>query len=96
MNEITTQFEPKWVSPPGDTIADLLIELGWSQTEFAKRTEYSSKHVSLLLHGKASITEDTAFRLERVIGGIADFWLSREAKYQEAVARVEESESRCG
>lgn len=90
MTEIAAQFEPKWVSPPGDTIVDLLEEFGWSQTEFAERTGYTSKHVSLLIHGKASITEDAAFRLERVLGGTADFWLAREAKYREAVAREEE------
>ncbi len=90
MTEITSQFEPKWVSPPGDTMLDILQERGWSQTEFAARADYTSKHVSLLINGKASITEDTAFRLERVLGGPADFWLSREAKYREAVAREDE------
>lgn len=90
MAETTAQFEPKWVSPPGDTILDLIEEHGWSQTEFAERSGYTSKHVSLLINGKASITEDTAFRLERVLGGTVDFWLSREAKYREAVAREDE------
>lgn len=90
MTETNTQFEPKWVSPPGDTILDLIEEQGWSQTEFAERSGYTPKHVSLLINGKASITEDTAFRLERVLGGTVDFWLSREAKYREAVARKDE------
>ena len=77
MTDLTSRFEPKWVSPPGDTILDLLEERGWSQAEFAQRTGYTSKHVSLLINGKASIAEDAAFRLEKVLGGTANFWLMR-------------------
>ena len=90
MVEVAVKFDPEWVSPPGDTIVDLLEERGWPQSEFAERAAYTSKHVSLLVNGKAPITEDTAFRLERVLGGTAQFWLSREAKYREAVARRNE------
>ena len=90
MIENTAQFEPDWVSPPGDTIVDLLEERGWRQNEFAERVGYTPKHASLLINGKASITEETAFRLERVLGGTVSFWLSREAKYREAIARKDE------
>ena len=93
MTKAAAQFAPKWVSPPGETILDLLEERGWPQTEFAERAGYTSKHVSLIINGKAPITEDTAFRLERVLGGTVGFWLSREARYREAVARDEEHES---
>ena len=37
---------------------------------------------------------DAAQRLERVLGGTAEFWLTREAKYQQHKARLE-SEERC-
>ena len=90
MTDITTQFAPKWVSPPGDTILDRLEELGWAQSELAQRTEYSKKHINRIVHGIAHISEGTAFRFERVLGGSANFWLSREAQYREAVAREEE------
>ena len=93
MVEVAGKFDPQWVSPPGDTILDLLEERGWPQSEFAERTAYTPKHVSLLVNGKAPITEDTAFRLERVLGGTAQFWLSREANYREAIARENERAS---
>src|SRR4051812_7079127 len=83
-------FRPDWVSPPGDTLADLLCERGWSQSSFAERTGYTEKHVSLLINGKASITEEAALKFERVLGSTAGFWLSREAHYREALARAEE------
>ena len=92
MTENLDRFEPKWpVPPPGDTILDILEEKNWTQSEFADRAGYTTKHVNQLVRGKAAITEDTALRLERVLGGSAEFWLSREAKYREAIARTEEN-----
>lgn len=96
MTEQAAEFRPNWVSPPGDTIADLLEEQGWSQTNFAERAGYTTKHVNLLIAGKAPITEDTAFRLERVLGSSAQFWLSREAQYREALGRETERETLAG
>ena len=71
-------------------MTDILEERGWRQSELAERTGYTEKHVSLLINGKASITEDTALKLERVVGSTASFWLAREAQYREALARIEE------
>jgi len=45
MTEQAVSFQPDWVSPPGDTIADLLEEKGWTQAEFAQRCGYTTKHV---------------------------------------------------
>ncbi len=88
MTDSADTFRPDWASPPGDTIADLLDERGWSQIELARRLGYSPKHMSLLINGKASITEDTALRLERVLGSSARFWLTREAQYRAECARL--------
>ena len=87
MTEQVACFQPDWVSPPGETIADLLEEIGWSQVEFAQRCGYTTKHVSHLINGKASLTEDTALKLERVLGSNARFWMTREAQYRELAAR---------
>ncbi len=88
MTENLDRFEPEWpLPPPGDTILDILEEKNWTQSEFAGRAGYTTKYVSQLVKGEAVIAEDTALRLERVLGGSADFWLSREAKYREAIKR---------
>lgn len=88
MTENLDRFQPKWpFPPPGDTILDILEEKNWTQAEFAGRTGYTTKHVSQLVQGKAVITMDIALRLERVLGGNAEFWLSRDAKYREAIKR---------
>lgn len=81
--ESLAEFSPDWISAPGETIADLLEERGWTQADFATRTGFTKKHVHLLLQGKAAISEDTAFRLERVLGSGARFWMSLETQYRE-------------
>jgi len=92
MAENTETFLPGWVSPPGETIEDLLGERGWKQGELADRLGYTDKHLSLLINGKASLTEDAAMKLERVLGASASFWLAREAKYREHLARLGEKQ----
>ncbi len=88
MTDTAIPFRPDWVSPPGDTIADLMEERGWPQAELAVRLGYTTKHVSQLINGKAAVTEDTALRLERVLGGGAAFWLAREAQFRAQRARL--------
>ncbi len=93
MTETTRSFTPDWVSPPGDTIADLLEERDWTQAQLAERLGYTTKHVSQLINGKAPINQETALKLERVLGSTAAFWLSREAQYRAALAKKEEEEN---
>jgi len=90
MTETTRTFTPDWVSPPGDTIADLLEERDWTQAQLAERLGYTTKHISLLINGKAPINEETALKLERVLGSTAAFWLRYEAQYRAALASKEE------
>ena len=91
--ENMSTFNPDWISPPGETIIDVLEERGWSQAEFAERVGFTTKHVNKLVSGSASISDDAAIRLERVLGGTAGFWLAREAQYREALARIDESKA---
>jgi HTH-type transcriptional regulator/antitoxin HigA len=61
-------FTPDWVSPPGDTIVDVLEERGWTPADLASRLDCSPEHVRLLIDGKGSITEDMAERLAQALG----------------------------
>jgi HTH-type transcriptional regulator/antitoxin HigA len=85
-------FAPDWVSPPGDTILDLLEERGWTQQHLADRLGYSLKHVNQLIKAKVPLTEDAAIRLQNVLGASVGFWLTREAQYRERVATQEAAE----
>ncbi|MYD78077.1 MAG: HigA family addiction module antidote protein, partial [Gammaproteobacteria bacterium] len=84
-----SKFSPDWISPPGETISDLLEERDWNQVELARRLGFTTKHLNQLIKGKASLSEDAALRLERVLGSTAKFWLNREAIYREQLARQE-------
>jgi HTH-type transcriptional regulator/antitoxin HigA len=88
MTQTTRSFSPDWVSPPGDTIADLLEERNWTQAHIAQLLGYTTEDISLLINGKAPIREETALKVEKVLGSTAGFWLSREAQYQVNLARM--------
>jgi HTH-type transcriptional regulator/antitoxin HigA len=79
----TATFNADWASPPGDLIEEIVEERGWTKAELAVRLDFSPKHVNELLKGRASITADTAERLERVLGHEAGFWMRLEANYQQ-------------
>ena len=87
MTELQNDFNPDWISPPGDTIQDLMEERDWSQSELARRLGFSAKHLNQLIKGKVSLTRDTALRLECVLGSTANFWMNRELRYQQRLAR---------
>ncbi|MBW4568941.1 MAG: HigA family addiction module antidote protein [Tolypothrix carrinoi HA7290-LM1] len=91
-HEIQNQYTPDYVSPPGETLQEILEEREMSQTELAERTGRPKKTINEIINGKAAITPETALQLERVLGIPATFWNNRERQYQEALARKEEEE----
>jgi len=88
MINFTETATPDWISPPGDTILDFIEERDWTQKKLSQRLGCSGKHINLLINGKSPITDDMAFKLEKVVGGSSGFWMSREAKYRERLARI--------
>jgi len=96
MTELAAPFKPDWVSPPGDSILDIIEERGWTQAELAIRLGYSPKHVNQLINGKVPLTDDAAVRLARVLGSTVSFWLTREARYRERLARLEAESEQAG
>ncbi len=85
---VKNEYAPRDVSPPGDTLADILEERGLSQAELSRRTGRPLKTISEIINGKAAIVPETAIQLERALGAPAEFWLAREARYREALARI--------
>jgi addiction module HigA family antidote len=86
------QIERELLSPPGDTILETIEHYKISQTELAERLNKKPSKVHDLITGKEPITLNTALQLERVLGIAADFWMNREARYREKLARLEEAE----
>ncbi|NJO51353.1 MAG: HigA family addiction module antidote protein [Leptolyngbyaceae cyanobacterium RM2_2_4] len=89
---IQNQYTPDFVSPPGETLLEVLEEQGMTQAELAERTGRPKKTINEIVKGKAALTPETALQLERVLGIPARFWNNREQQYREALARQEERE----
>lgn len=85
-------YKPDEVSPPGETLVELLESVGMSQAELAERAGRPKKTISEIATGASAITPDTALQFERVLGVPASFWNNREQNYQEYLARKKESE----
>lgn len=78
------EFQPNWITPPGQTISDILSERNISNDEFAKRSNFSAQFVKNLLEGHEKITEEIASILVEIFEGPSIlFWLERERNYQE-------------
>jgi HTH-type transcriptional regulator/antitoxin HigA len=86
------EFRPDWVSPPGDTIKDVLKERSLSLAEFAESIGQTVQEGRELLEGRATITIATARRLERVLGASVEFWMSRDFQYRQDVTRLCEAD----
>lgn len=76
-----------WISPPGDTIADLLEEKGWALEDLANRMDYHPDMVLDLLEGRLPIDYSLAVQLGHFLGSTVDFWLLREAQYRAELQR---------
>jgi HTH-type transcriptional regulator / antitoxin HigA len=89
----TNRFEPDYVVPPGDTLSEVLEERSMTQAELSRRTGLSTKHINQIVAGEATISPETALKLERVTRVPARFWTQLEAVHQEQRSRRLESET---
>ena len=86
-NATENRYAPDWVSPPGETLADILKERGITRNEFANRMGLPKKTVNQLIKGKAEITIFIAYKMELALGvPTARFWIERERLYRESLA----------
>jgi len=94
MGNQTYPYKPDTVTSPGTTLKEILDAKGMTQKELAERMGgRPTKTVSEIIHGKTQISPDTAVQLENVLGVPAEFWINREGRYQEYLAKKEEQEA---
>ncbi|MCK4283567.1 MAG: ImmA/IrrE family metallo-endopeptidase [Candidatus Brocadiae bacterium] len=86
----TSEYAPDYVSPPGDTLRELIHVRGMTQAELARRMGRPKKTVNEIVRHKAALTPETALQLERVLGAPAAFWNNRERRYREYLALEQE------
>ncbi|MGX4729637.1 ImmA/IrrE family metallo-endopeptidase [Pseudomonas corrugata] len=83
-----SMFQPTWVSPPGETILDILSDREISPECLARSIDYDLNSMEALFNGSHEISEKLAHKLAEAIGPDADFWLAREQQYREDVSRI--------
>ena len=72
---------------PGEILLTEFLEpMGISQYRLAKDIGVTARRVNEIIHGRRSITADTALRLGRFFGMEAQFWLNLQTHYDMEVA----------
>lgn len=92
-NQVRNEYRPRYASPPGETLEEVLEMRGMTQADLARRTGRPTKTINEIIKGKTAITPETALQLERVLGIPAGFWMKREQHYRESLARQDEEEA---
>ena len=73
---------------PGEVLLlEFLEPMGISQYRLAKDISVSPRRINEIVHGKRSVTADTALRLSRYFGTSERFWLNLQTGYDLDVER---------
>ena len=77
---------------PGEVLLEeFLIPMGISQNRIARNMGVPPRRINEIVHGKRSVTADTALRLARYFGMSEEFWMGLQADYE-----LEEARNRLG
>ena len=67
---------------PGEILMEEFLEpMGISQYRLAKDISVPPRRINEIVHGKRSITADTALRLGKFFGMSPQFWLNLQTRY---------------
>jgi HTH-type transcriptional regulator/antitoxin HigA len=89
-NHIQNEYIPDYVTPPGETLQDILDTISMTKAELADRIGRTPKFIIDIIKHSATITPTTAMDLEKALGTPASFWNNRERRYRESLAKQEE------
>ncbi len=85
-----TELRPGVASRPGcrDRGSRVFIdELEITQYRLAKTIHVAPRRINEIVHGRRSITADTALRIARALGTTPEFWLNLQRRYDLETAR---------
>lgn len=89
----TNQFTPFVVFHPAETLREKLSEMGMGIKEFAFRTGKPEKTIIAVLNEESSLTPEMAVLFENVTKIPAAFWINKQARYNEFIARKKQEEA---
>ena len=75
---------------PGEMLREeFLVPLGITQNSLALKIRVPATRIGEIIHGKRSVTPDTALRLARFFGNSPEFWLNLQQMHDLSKARLE-------
>lgn len=84
VEEMANEYNPDYVSPPGDTLLELMGMRRISRPGLAKVLGFPLFLLNEIIEGKAPISPEIARRLEKIlVKPTAEYWLRREQLYRE-------------
>jgi HTH-type transcriptional regulator / antitoxin HigA len=81
----TAPFSPDWLSPPGETVRDIVSQGKMSMGDLAHALDASDDEIRELLDGRLPVSEELAGKLAASVGGTSAFWMRREKRYRTAL-----------
>lgn len=74
---------------PGEILLEEFLEpMGLSQYRLAKDISVPPRRINEIVHGKRSVTADTALRLARYFGVTERFWMNLQTRYDLEVEKT--------
>jgi addiction module HigA family antidote len=83
-------MDQQYLSPisPGEMLLEeFLRPMGVSQNALARTMRVPVDRINAIVHGKRSVTVDTALRLSVALGTTPEFWLSLQVKFDLEMAK---------
>jgi HTH-type transcriptional regulator / antitoxin HigA len=90
---LANQYMPDIVFHPATTLSEKLGEMKMSIKEFALRTGKPEKTIIAVLKEESSLTPEMAILFENVTQIPAKFWINKQARFNEYVARKKQEEA---
>ena len=67
---------------PGEHLAEFLEEFNISQYRLAKEIDVPPRRINEIIHGKRSVTADSALRLSRFFNTTPEFWMNLQSRFE--------------
>jgi HTH-type transcriptional regulator / antitoxin HigA len=87
MNSTSESFLPDWFSHPGETLNEALRSKDMNAHELAEQANWSLDSTLDLLYGWKKIDTSVALKLSTFLGASPDFWLRRQADFENDLNR---------
>ena len=73
---------------PGVHLAEILEEFGISQYRLTKAIGVPPRCINEIVHGRRSVTADSAVRIGQALGMTPEFWLNLQGRYDLDLVRT--------